>query len=504
MAGTHADQDPGYATSLDPEAKGPEDFSWVPRPRPRPKRRGRRVLWALVVVVVLAVGTGFVWTQRQHLHLHLRLRLGAHAAAAPGVAGGLSWSRVAGTDVALLPTGIVVGGPGFVAGSSAAGQPFWTSADGANWSPVPVTDQRLGSFQPQAMASWTGRIYAAGRQGQGQGGGSDPQARFGVWSSADGQTWSAGVTPAATLQPGAGLAAGSHRGLFVSAVTGGSKGLVAVGYLADANRSQPLAWYSADGRSWHAATLPPDRSKSRFGRRLDGVITIPGGFLAIEGAVPTTDLLHTGAQITDAQQEGPLGMYFSTDGQSWRVVANPPVPLPGPGQSLRGVTVGLLKFDRAGVLAVGVDAEAREVFERSHGEARRVVVDRPRPVVWRLERGTGWVRVSQALPQTIGEVGPALPAQASVRAVADVGGRLLAVGDVTHGDAGDPSDSAVWTSTDGGRTWSDAVSGAQFTGAGSGSLSALVLGADGATVVAIGADADGTPELWRAVPVGTG
>jgi len=485
MAGTHADQHSGSATPFDPE-----DLDWVPQPRPRPKRRGRRVAWAaVVVVVVLAAGAGF-WVQRSYRH--------PQASPPPGIAAGLRWSRVAGT-MPVLPTAVVAGGPGFIAGSAASGAPLWTSPDGANWSQVPVTDRRLGLFHPQVIASFGGRIYAAGRQDEGSG--SDPQARFGVWSSTDGQIWSPAETPATTLQPPANLTS-PQSGLVVSGLARDPTGLVAVGYLADVNRSLPLAWYSPDGRTWHAAELPPDdpKQKPNAGRRLNGVIAIPGGFLAVEGAMTSSDEVHTGAEFIASVQRGPAGMIFSSDGQRWRAARSPSAPFPGGGS--RMMIPGLLKLDAGRVLAVGVDPEAREVVDRSQAEARRVVVDRARPILWRLRAGKGWYQLSQPLPQSTAEFGSAQPAQASVRALADIHGTLVAVGDVTHGDAGDPSDAAVWTSTDGGLTWSDAVSGARFTGIGSGSLTALSVSGNGSTVVAIGRNSAGTAELWRAVPTG--
>jgi hypothetical protein len=493
MAGTHAEQD---APSPGPEF---EDLDWLPQPRPRTKRRRGRVLWVVIVVVaVVAAGTGLAWVR------HART---SGAPAPPGIAAGLHWSRVV-TIPPVAPTAILAGGPGFVAGSATSGTPLWTSPDGANWTQVPVTDQRLASFHPQVLTLSGGRIYAAGQQDGSSGGGSDPRVRFGVWSSPDGQNWSQSVTPPAT-----GPTAGSAE-LVVTGLTGGPKGLVAVGYLADADRSQPLAWYSADGRAWDAAELAADtptanpkgkaqpEPKAGPGRRLDGVIAIPGGFLAIEGPVKTTDALHTGPEFVAAAQAGPPGLLVSADGQQWRPTQVPSAPMPGGGT--RTLVPGLLKLDAGRVLAIGVDPEAREVVDRSLGEPRRVVVDRARPVVWRLRLAKGWYRLSQPLAQTQAEVGLAQPAQASVRALANLNGKLVAVGDVTHGDATDPADPALWTSTDGGVTWSDAVSGAQFTGAGAGSLTTLAVGGGGSIVVAIGTNSLGTPELWRAVPVASG
>jgi len=445
--------------------------------------------------VVLIAGTGFAVAQRSHR---------GRAAAPPGIAAGLRWSRVGGTS-AILPTAIIAGGPGFIAGSWAtplSGAPLWTSPDGANWSQVPVTDQQFGSFRPEAMVSFGGRIFAAGPQQTGQ------RARFGVWSSTDGQIWSPAVTPAALWTASDSVMLDGHPGLglVVSALTAGPRGLVAVGYHSDTHpdRSQPLAWSSADGRTWQAAVLSTDEPKDRpeGGRRIDGVAAIAGGFLAIEGAVTTTDHLRPGSgDFVGAAEEGPLGMLFSSDGRRWRTTPAPPIP--GQGRDPRTMTVGLLKVDTGRVLAVGVDAEAREVVDRSLGAARRVVVDRPRPIVWRLRLGKGWYRLSEPLPRARNEIGLAQPAQASIRAVAAVGGQLVAVGDVTHGDVGDPPDAAVWTSADSGLTWSEPISGAGFTGLGSGSLDALAV-SDAGTVVAIGVNTAGNPELWRAVPTGGG
>jgi hypothetical protein len=488
MAGNHADQDPAHATAVDLDVE--QDLDWVPQPRPRPRRRHKRALWAAVAVALVVVLAAAGLTVARHSQ---RQR---PAAAPPGIAAGLQWSRVAG-NLPVAPTAVIAAGPGFVAASQASGAPLWASPDGANWTQVPVTDQRLASFRPRALALSGDRIYAAGEQNDGSE--DDPRVRFGVWSSADGQTWSQSVTPPVTL-------ASAWGRVVVTGLTGAlrGKGLVAVGYLTDGNQSQPLAWYTADGRTWHPAQLPADKPKPKpnVSHRLDGVIVIPGGFLAIEGALKTSDSPRGSAALAAAlAQEGPPGLLVSSDGQSWRPTPMPSAPLAG---SQRTLVPGLLKLDAGRVLAVGVDPEAREVVDRSQGEPRRVVVDRARPIVWRLRLPQGWYRLSQPLPQAQGELGPARPAQASVRAVAHAGGTLIAVGDVTHGAPGDPSDAAVWTSSDGGVTWSDAVSGARFTGAGSGSLTALAVAGDGSVVVAIGTDSGGTASLWRAVPAGSG
>lgn len=179
-------------------------------------------------------------------------------------------------------------------------------------------------------------------------------------------------------------------------------------------------------------------------------------------------------------------MLFSPDGRRWRVVVAPHVP----DQIKSDITVGLLYVDGDRVLAVGVDPEADEAYARSHGRATgRVVIDHAHPIVWQRTPDGAWKLLTAASTQTNGELGPAAPTQAAVEAVARVGGWLLAVGHVRLGDI---ADEAVWMSTDGGVSWSNAASGGKFNGDDE-SLKGLAV--HGTTVVAF--DDYG---LWRAVP----
>jgi hypothetical protein len=429
------------------------------------------------------------------------------------VAAGLRWPAPAlprGWDAA---NAVVAGGPGFVA-TGAHGNPISVSADGAHWHRV--TSPVLGSLGVQALAAFRGKVYAAGQQCTGgeQDAVNGGCNRLVIVSSEDGSSWSAPVLlPVKPLpQPASSIPYGDWP--RVTAITAGPDGLVAVGYQPDGGDfpkrlPRPLAWYSADGKRWKPAMIPaggpaphefgdltlPAPAGGAAAGRLDGVVAVPGGgYLALEGALTATGTTD-GVPMTSgtlATWAGYHGMLYSSDGRRWRAAAAPHVP--GRGQVAGGITVGLLYADGNRVLAVGVDAEAAFVYQRRHGEATgRVVDDHPHPIVWQRTPAGGWTLLTAPATMIPGELGTAPPGEAGVEAVIRVGGRLVAFGHVRPGSR---TDCAVWSSGDGGASWSEAVHGGLFAGAcGDGPA---FLAVRGGTVVAAG----GAQGLWRAVPVG--
>lgn len=128
-----------------------------------------------------------------------------------------------------------------------------------------------------------------------------------AWVSADGVSWDAASI------------AGAGRGNHMVAVTPTSEGFVALGYareLGGAQSSRILAWYSSDGTAWDQAsigrparrgfdTIPAGLADGPAGNLADG----PAGLLALGS--------FTGQDLAGQR------LWHSADGQSWA-----PTPLP--------------------------------------------------------------------------------------------------------------------------------------------------------------------------------
>ena len=437
-------------------------------PVPSSSKAKRHRWWAAIAAIIICASTIAFFAVRGH---HSRTPQGA---------GGLHWTRIAPSVSAYALTsderGLVAGGPG--------GR-IWTSSDGETWNRADAP--MMARFDIVALASHNGRLYAAGRNT------ADDGPPLAVWSSPDGRSWSRSVLPVDTAASRAGAERGRYGGgPMVSALAAGPGGLVAVGYLPYAQHPavripglslgllpRPLAWYSNDGRTWHTATLPGSASMGR----LDSVVAVPGGYLALEGSLIFSGNPRTATDLTRAA--GYHGMLFSRDGRRWRVAPYPDMPKDGNG------TVGLLTSDGDRVLAVGIGTE--DVPHPAGTDVQRGAAGQVHPIVWQRTGNGRW------RPPATPSGGPTAgrsperspsPTYAAVEAVARVGARLLASGYVRHGDS---VDSVLWTSADGGATWSDAVPDGRSTSEG---REATALVVRNGLVIALGDD----NRLWLARP----
>jgi hypothetical protein len=171
---------------------------------------------------------------------------------------GLSWSQEpAGTALAQAGmTGIVAGGPGYVAVGGALDRPTvfgspahavaWTSTDGRAWTRLPDapmfhapagTDQTSGTWMA-AVAAGNGDLVAVGTVGTQLGTGPGL-----AWRSTDGRTWSLGSS--ATFR--------DAQLLSVAAVPGG---FLAAGPSV-AESCLGGTWYSTDGTNWACIATDP-------------------------------------------------------------------------------------------------------------------------------------------------------------------------------------------------------------------------------------------------------
>ena len=169
---------------------------------------------------------------------------------------------------------------------------LWTSADGIHWMP-----------EPDSPSFANARVTGVTRGGPGfvAVGGSFlmPSAAV-VWTSVDGRSWSrVEDAPVFHAPPGTDQTFGAG----MSAVTTGRDGtLVAVGTVGTQGEiGSALAWWSSDGQTWTAGI----GDRFLYGQLFNVAVT-PTGFLA------------TGPSGGDSCLGG---IWSSTDGRSWRCVA---------------------------------------------------------------------------------------------------------------------------------------------------------------------------------------
>ncbi|HET7181409.1 MAG TPA: sialidase family protein, partial [Candidatus Limnocylindrales bacterium] len=218
---------------------------------------------------------------------------------------GVAWTRhevpALGTDgTAERMTSITAGPNGFVAGGSVGPElfdrqaRFWTSPDGATWTPAPDDD---AAFRDAEVRSVTvlhnGGFAAAGVAGSVQ----DPTGSV-AWLSPDGSAWTRVDDPAFV------------GGIAVSLIERPSGTLVAVG--SDLDRRNAVAWSSTDGgASWTTAPDEPSRQHS-------------GGYAWMTDVTIAGDAL---VAVGDLQglQRGTAMAWTSKDAMHWKQARTAPV-----------------------------------------------------------------------------------------------------------------------------------------------------------------------------------
>ena len=228
------------------------------------------------------------------------------------------------------------------------------------------------------------------------------------------------------------------RGSVVTGVATDGTRLVAVGF---DGTNGALIWTSTDGDAWSPAT------GEGFARvSIASVAYGDGRWVAV------------GRDLTDIEQD--LGAaWLSTDGSTWRRITSPAFD----GAQLVSITAAGTGFVAVGTLLEGVDAAA--AWTTADGETwtlAPVTRDLEHSFMWSVTTGgpglvaTGWTRDPEPTaafwtsrdglawaraPLPMGGTG------LQGRAVLDLGGSLVAVGDRVEGGA-----AALWISTDA-RSW---------------------------------------------------
>jgi hypothetical protein len=162
------------------------------------------------------------------------------------------WSRIPidesafGAGASL--NGVVSGGPGLVAvGSDDLGHAVWTSPDGVTWSRVPHDTAVFGDAEMERVIAGGPGFVAIGNNGHSLLDGSF-NVNAVIWTSVDGYTWSRVPHDESVF-----------GGAFIEAVTVGGPGLVAVGGTGGYNTDgDAVVWTSVDGVTW--SRVPHDES----------------------------------------------------------------------------------------------------------------------------------------------------------------------------------------------------------------------------------------------------
>jgi len=341
---------------------------------------------------------------------------------------GLTWRKVAFPTPAYALFSVVAGGPGFVA---AGDQGVWTSADGSSWSRVPDDDQPSGAFAGAFVTTLTaarGRLFAAGNDAYGH-----PR----VWASSDGIHWKGTTLPQA----------GQHAAR-VHSIAAGPGGLVAVGgeYSDD---TPPMLWQSPDGRRWQLVDLAAQGALAGDDFDFDRVTAGPRGYVALLGVPPVYVTYGT-----------PSRMLVSADGLRWTRVAPGAEPAPpangahlvnhGPAFVSPGVVTSLT-VDRGRLLAAGL--EAVQPGGSLEPPERWVT-----PVLWQSDDGTTWSPTARLpVPSPPRWTVPVRQLFADVEDVVRVGDVLWAAGSISTCATGcglDDTRAVLWASRDGGLHWS--------------------------------------------------
>jgi hypothetical protein len=246
-----------------------------------------------------------------------------------------------------------------------------------------------------------------------------------VWYSVDGRAW--------TRVPHDPDVFGGPGSQYMSAVTAGGPGFVAVGYDWMSEVDGAAVWTSVDGLVW---SRTPHDEAVLGGNGYPGMTDI----ISWKG-----DLLAVGRR-SSGEDPATAGLWTSSDGVAWRRVPHDPEVF----ESEDDLGIASVVAFNSGLVAVG--SEGPGVGSGGDGQSA---------VVWTSSDGLNWERVSgrdpvfQSLHLGQGERRFGVDGDwATMSAVAAGGPGLVAVGEDgwCTASGGCRTESAVWTSADG-RTW---------------------------------------------------
>ncbi|WKZ81923.1 MAG: hypothetical protein QY307_07420 [Acidimicrobiia bacterium] len=371
---------------------------------------------------------------------------------------GTSWERAPDEQEAFGGTAyqemmaVTEGGPGLVAvgwqeTDSQKDAAVWTSEDGSNWLRVPFDETTFGGAFEQMMTS----VVAAGPGLVAVGWtSSEVDVDAGVWTSADGLTWSP--------VPADPVALGGPDWQGMNSVTVGGPGLVAVGFEWSEGERHAAVWTSVDGLAW--TRVPHDEAVfDGPGEQMMNAVTAGGPGLVAVG-------------LESSYYDAAAAVWTSADGLVWTRVPHDEAVFGGPSdQTMRSVTTSWSGLVAAGGDESGVDMAA---------------------AVWTSPDGLVWTRV----PHDEAVFGG--PDWQRINSVVASGTLVVAVGfDWSGGDL----DGAAWASSDGVIWWRVPHDEAAFGGTEDQRIEYAV--AWGSGVVAVGwtgSAAGHRPAVWLARP----
>jgi hypothetical protein len=276
---------------------------------------------------------------------------------------GFTWSRVAhdeavfGGEDGQVMSAVIVGGPGLVAvgwdgqgilaDSPELDAAIWTSVEGYTWARVPHEDEVFGGAWIESVTVGGPGLVAVGGTG-----GYNVDGDAAVWTSVDGITWSRVPHDESVF--------GGDDGQFISDVTVGGPGLVAVGSDGgigpwDHNTGTHAAvWTSVDGTTWSRV---PDNDA------LVGTGGNPAPMLGVTAGGP--GLVAVGSAIP-VEPEARTPVWTSPDGLTWTRVPDD--------EAVRGVMLDVVAGG-PGLVAVGCGSGAWT------------------PVVWTSVDGITWTPI---------------------------------------------------------------------------------------------------------------
>ena len=303
----------------------------------RPTRRLSRLRRAVSIVAVVAVVSGFL-----ALGVYFRGATGSGAASSPTASAlpstatkaawrDLDWSSPVPFDDAGVVNDVVSWkGALWAAGLDTAGRTgLWSSADGATWTRVFMNDAVSfpGATTIDLLAEPSGLVaYGTAVESPCSGSsaattcGSD---NFGVWTSPDGTTWTRSDTHVF----------GSAN---VASLTSGPNGLIAVGSL---GWDKPQMWASSDGGVWQ----PVDVTDGEFSNSHFFVVRGWSGGYVMGGSVGGTEPTSSGT----LSPAGAAAAWWSSDGRTWHAADVNRIV------NRVGVAIQSLYVGRDGLLAIG-------------------------------------------------------------------------------------------------------------------------------------------------------
>lgn len=329
---------------------------------------------------------------------------------------------------------IAIGGPGLVAvGSDGSGGDLdaavWYSTDGRVWTRVPHDELVFGGpgdQYPVAVAAGGPGFVAVGEDGDAYA--DDMAGIAAVWTSEDGITWSR------VPHDEAAFGGEEQVNVFMKDVTAFGSGLVAVGmeWRESDFDWEAVAWTSIDGISWER--VPPDEAV--FGGPQDQIMwsVVPAG----PGLVAVG---QAGEGVGAGGPDQPAAVWTSTNGRDWSRVPDQAALRSGFSQQSGAVPEGAsgdwarmddVVIGGPGLVAVGRVGKCTHVCDED-GAA------------WTSIDGITWQR---SLVETVDGV-----YFAEVYGAAVLGDVLVGVGRGSDNDM-ELGPAVVWTSNDGGDTWS--------------------------------------------------